>query len=72
MICTYNAHKLASESSIEDLLMQASKIRDDIIGRAETRRSRASNAFYGTGEEMSLGRCINREVGGVGVLIKPL
>ena len=69
MICTYNARTLASESSIEDLLMQAKKIRYDIIGLAKTRRHRPFNAVYDTGEELFLGTCDNRGVGGVGVLV---
>ena len=69
MICTYNARTLASESSIEDLLMQARKIRYDIIEMAETRRHRPFYAVYNTGEELFLGTCDNRGVGGVGVLV---
>uniref|UniRef100_A0A0K0DQ59 Endonuclease/exonuclease/phosphatase domain-containing protein n=1 Tax=Angiostrongylus cantonensis TaxID=6313 RepID=A0A0K0DQ59_ANGCA len=68
-ICTYNARTLASESSIEDLLMQARKIRNDVIGLAETRRRHLFNAVYDTGEEMFPGTCDSRGVGGVGVLV---
>uniref|UniRef100_A0A0K0DHE0 Endo/exonuclease/phosphatase domain-containing protein n=1 Tax=Angiostrongylus cantonensis TaxID=6313 RepID=A0A0K0DHE0_ANGCA len=68
-ICTYNASTLASESSIEDLLMQARKIKYDVIGLAETRRSHPLNAVYDTGEELFLGICDRRGVGGVGVLV---
>uniref|UniRef100_A0A0K0D6C1 Endo/exonuclease/phosphatase domain-containing protein n=1 Tax=Angiostrongylus cantonensis TaxID=6313 RepID=A0A0K0D6C1_ANGCA len=68
-ICTYNARILASESSIEDLLMQARMIRYDVIGLAETRRRHPFNAVYDTGEELFLGTCDSRGVGGVGVLV---
>ncbi|KAK6726846.1 hypothetical protein RB195_004884 [Necator americanus] len=37
-ICTYNARTLASEAAIEDLMMQAKKIKYDVIGLTETRR----------------------------------
>ncbi|VDM52169.1 unnamed protein product [Angiostrongylus costaricensis] len=66
-ICTYNVRKLASESSIEDLLMQARRIKDDVIDLAETRRRQSFNAVYDTGEELFLGTCDSRGVGGVGV-----
>ncbi|KAK6735635.1 hypothetical protein RB195_018697 [Necator americanus] len=36
-ICTYNARTLASEAAIEDLMMQAKKIKYDVIGLTETR-----------------------------------
>uniref|UniRef100_A0A0K0CWL3 Endo/exonuclease/phosphatase domain-containing protein n=1 Tax=Angiostrongylus cantonensis TaxID=6313 RepID=A0A0K0CWL3_ANGCA len=68
-ICTYNARSLASESSIEDLLMQARMIRYDVIRLAETRRRHPFNAVYDTGEELFLGTCDSRGVGGVGVLV---
>uniref|UniRef100_A0A0K0DGB5 Endo/exonuclease/phosphatase domain-containing protein n=1 Tax=Angiostrongylus cantonensis TaxID=6313 RepID=A0A0K0DGB5_ANGCA len=68
-ICAYNARTLVSESSIEDLLMQARMIRYDVIGLAETRRHHPFNAVYDTGEELFLGTCDSRGVGGVGVLV---
>ncbi|VDP48849.1 unnamed protein product [Heligmosomoides polygyrus] len=34
-ICTYNARTLASEASVEDLMMQARKIKYDVIGLTE-------------------------------------
>ncbi|VDO74853.1 unnamed protein product [Heligmosomoides polygyrus] len=37
-ICTYNARTLASEASIEELMMQGRKIKYDVIGLTETRR----------------------------------
>ncbi|ETN68216.1 hypothetical protein NECAME_05697 [Necator americanus] len=52
-ICTYNARTLASEAAIEDLIMQAKKIKYDVIGLTETRRR----------------TCDKRGVGGVGVLV---
>ncbi|EYC06495.1 hypothetical protein Y032_0075g925 [Ancylostoma ceylanicum] len=68
-ICTFNARTLASEASIEDLMVQARKIRYDVIGLTETRRHRPLNATFDTGEELFLGTCDSREVGGVGVLV---
>uniref|UniRef100_A0A158P667 Uncharacterized protein n=1 Tax=Angiostrongylus cantonensis TaxID=6313 RepID=A0A158P667_ANGCA len=44
-------------------------IRYDVIGLAKTRRHRPFNAVYDTGEEMFLGTCDIRGVGGVGVII---
>ncbi|KAK6761092.1 hypothetical protein RB195_022237 [Necator americanus] len=68
-ICTYNARTLASEAAIEDLMMQAKKIKYDVIGLNETRRRHPLNAVYETGEELFLGTCDSRGVGGVGVLV---
>ncbi|KAK6761550.1 hypothetical protein RB195_022571 [Necator americanus] len=68
-ICTYNARTLASEAAIEDLMMQAKKIKYDVIGLTETRRHHPLNAVYETGEELLLGTCDSRGVGGVGVLV---
>ncbi|KAK6749189.1 hypothetical protein RB195_001658 [Necator americanus] len=49
-ICTYNACTLASEAAIEDLMMQAKKIKYDVIGLTETRRRHPLNAVYETGD----------------------
>ncbi|VDM61277.1 unnamed protein product [Angiostrongylus costaricensis] len=68
-ICTYNARTPAAESSIEDLFMQARRICYDVIGLAEIRRRQPFSAVYGTGEELFLGTCDSRGVGGVGVLV---
>ncbi|KAK6764088.1 hypothetical protein RB195_024423 [Necator americanus] len=68
-ICTYNARTLASEAAIEDLMMQAKKIKYDVIGLTETRRHHPLNAVYESGEELFLGTCDSRGVGGVGVLV---
>ncbi|KAK6727699.1 hypothetical protein RB195_005404 [Necator americanus] len=68
-ICTYNARTLASEAATEDLMMQAKKIKYDVIGLTETRRRQPLNAVYETGEELFLGTCDSRGVGGVGVLV---
>ncbi|EYC21754.1 hypothetical protein Y032_0018g3513 [Ancylostoma ceylanicum] len=68
-ICTFNARTLASEASIEDLIMQARKIRYDVIGLTEKRRHRPLNATFDAGEELFLGACDSRGVGGVGVLV---
>ncbi|VDM55641.1 unnamed protein product [Angiostrongylus costaricensis] len=71
-ISTYNARTLASESSVEHLLMQARKIKYDNINLAETRRRQSFNAVYNTGEELLLGTYDRRRVGGVGVLVTSL
>ncbi|KAK6744428.1 hypothetical protein RB195_011250 [Necator americanus] len=68
-ICTYNARTLASEAAIEDLMMQAKKIKYDVIGLTETRRRHPLNAVYESGKELFLGTCDSRGVGGVGVLV---
>ncbi|KAK6742635.1 hypothetical protein RB195_010097 [Necator americanus] len=60
---------LASEAAIEDLMMQFKKIKYDVIGLTETRRCHPLNAVYETGEELFLGTCDSRGVGGVGVLV---
>ncbi|KAK6761835.1 hypothetical protein RB195_022791 [Necator americanus] len=69
MICTYNARTLASEAAIEDLMMQTRKFKYDVIGLIETRRRHHLKAVYETGEELFLGKCESRGVGGVGVLV---
>ncbi|VDL82498.1 unnamed protein product [Nippostrongylus brasiliensis] len=68
-ICTYNARTLASDASVEDLMMQARKIKYDVIGLTETRRHRPLHAVFDTGEELYLGTCDSRGVGGVGVFV---
>ncbi|KAK6734325.1 hypothetical protein RB195_017853 [Necator americanus] len=68
-ICTYKARTLASEGAIEDLMMQAKKIKYDVIGLTETRRRHPFNAIYETGEEVFSGTCDSRGVGRVGVLV---
>ncbi|XGW25766.1 hypothetical protein V3C99_006846, partial [Haemonchus contortus] len=45
-ICTFNARTLASEACIEDLMMQARKIKYDVIGLTETRRHRPLHAVF--------------------------
>uniref|UniRef100_A0A0K0DHM3 Endo/exonuclease/phosphatase domain-containing protein n=1 Tax=Angiostrongylus cantonensis TaxID=6313 RepID=A0A0K0DHM3_ANGCA len=69
MICIYNARTLATESSMEDLIMKSRKMRYDVIGLAETRLLHSFNGVYGTGEELFLGTRDSRGVGGVGVLV---
>ncbi|VDM58760.1 unnamed protein product [Angiostrongylus costaricensis] len=60
-ICTYNARTLASEFSIEYLLMQTRRIKYDVIDLAETRRRQPFNAVYDTGEELFLERATVEE-----------
>ncbi|KAK6740789.1 hypothetical protein RB195_008937 [Necator americanus] len=67
-IYTYNARTLASEAVIKDL-MQAKKIKYDVIGLSETRRRHPLNAVYKTGDHLFLGTCDSRDAGGVGVLV---
>uniref|UniRef100_A0A7I4Y6F8 Endo/exonuclease/phosphatase domain-containing protein n=1 Tax=Haemonchus contortus TaxID=6289 RepID=A0A7I4Y6F8_HAECO len=64
-ICTSDARTLASEACIEDLTMQARKTKYDVIGLTETRRHRPLHAVFETGEELFLGTCDSRGVGGV-------
>ncbi|KAK6733430.1 hypothetical protein RB195_017269 [Necator americanus] len=59
-ICTYNARTLASEAAIEDLMMQAKKIKYDVIELTDTRRRHPFNVVYETGEELFLGTCDSR------------
>ncbi|RCN36211.1 hypothetical protein ANCCAN_17914 [Ancylostoma caninum] len=68
-VCTFNARTLVTEASIEDLMIQGRKIRYGVIGLTETRRHRPLNATFDTGEELFLGTCDSRGVGGVGVLV---
>ncbi|KIH64525.1 hypothetical protein ANCDUO_05167, partial [Ancylostoma duodenale] len=49
--------------------MHARKNRYDVIGLTNTRRHRPLNATFDTGEELFLGTCDSRGVGGVGVLV---
>ncbi|KAK6745064.1 hypothetical protein RB195_011647 [Necator americanus] len=67
-ICTCNARTLASGAA-RDLMVQTKKIKYDVIGLTETRRPHPLNAVYVTGEELFLGTCDSRGVGGVGVLV---
>ncbi|VDM57077.1 unnamed protein product [Angiostrongylus costaricensis] len=60
---------LVSDFSIEDLLMQTRRIRYDVIGLAKTRRRQRFNAINDTGEELFLGTCDSRGVGGAGFLV---
>ena len=66
-ICTFNARTLASEACIEDLMMQARKIKYDVIGLTEKRRHHALQAVFETGEELFLGTCDSRGGGGAAV-----
>ncbi|EYB98829.1 hypothetical protein Y032_0128g1466 [Ancylostoma ceylanicum] len=50
-------------------MLQARKIRYDVIGLTETWKHRPLNATFDTGEELFLGTCDSRGVGGVGVLV---
>ncbi|VDO43412.1 unnamed protein product [Haemonchus placei] len=68
-ICAFNARKLASGACIEDLMTQPSKIKYDVMGLTETRRYRSLHVVIETGEELFLGTCESRGVGGVGVLV---
>lgn len=55
VICTSNARTLASEECVEDLMMQARKIRYDVIGLNELGRHRPLHAMLETGPELFLG-----------------
>ncbi|XP_054988151.1 uncharacterized protein LOC129403502 [Sorex araneus] len=67
-VCPFNARMLASEASIEDLMVQAQKINYDIIGLTETKRHQSYHTIFNTGE-LFLGTCNNRGINGVGVLV---
>ncbi|KAK6756699.1 hypothetical protein RB195_014870 [Necator americanus] len=68
-ICICNARTLASDAAIEDLMMQARKFMYDVIRLTERRRCHPQNAVYDTAEELFLGICDSRRVGGAGVLV---
>ncbi|XGW34863.1 hypothetical protein V3C99_018702 [Haemonchus contortus] len=68
-ICSFNARMLASEACVEDLMMHARKIKYDAIGLTETSRHCPLHALFETGEELFLGTCDSRSIGGVGVLV---
>ncbi|KAK6742275.1 hypothetical protein RB195_009874 [Necator americanus] len=67
-ICTYNARTLTSDAAIEDLIMRARKISNEIIGLIETKRCLRLNAVFETGEELFLGTCDSR-IGRVGIFV---
>ncbi|VDL82014.1 unnamed protein product [Nippostrongylus brasiliensis] len=76
--CTYNALTLASDASVEGLMMQARKIKYQArnfkckycgVGPTETGRHRPLHVVFDTEEELLLGTCDSRGVGGVGVLV---
>uniref|UniRef100_A0A158P8P9 Uncharacterized protein n=1 Tax=Angiostrongylus cantonensis TaxID=6313 RepID=A0A158P8P9_ANGCA len=48
---------------------RSERSKNDVIALAETRRRHPFNAVYDTGEELFLGTCDSRGVGGVGVLV---
>ncbi|KAK6730826.1 hypothetical protein RB195_007347 [Necator americanus] len=64
-ICTYNARTVALEAAIEDLMMQAKKIKYVVIGLTDVTLSTP----YMKEEELFLGTCNSRSVGGVGILV---
>ncbi|XGW33881.1 hypothetical protein V3C99_017957 [Haemonchus contortus] len=64
-ICASNAQSLASEACIEDLMMQARKIKYGVIGLTETRRRRPLHAVFENEKELFLGSCDSKGVGGV-------
>ncbi|KAK6751675.1 hypothetical protein RB195_003223 [Necator americanus] len=64
-ICTDNAWTLASDAAIGDDDDASQKI---YVRRHRTDRDEA-NAVYDTGEELFLGTCDSRGVGGVDVLV---
>ncbi|KAK6730010.1 hypothetical protein RB195_006832 [Necator americanus] len=68
-ICTYNARTLASEATIEDLMMQAKKNKYDVIGLTKTRRCHPLNALYESREELFLETGDSGGVGGICVLV---
>ncbi|KAK6763507.1 hypothetical protein RB195_023999 [Necator americanus] len=67
--CTYNARTLSWTGHASDLMMQARNFKYDVIGLTEARRRHPLNAVYDTGEELFLGTCDSKGVGGVCVLV---
>ncbi|KAK6745654.1 hypothetical protein RB195_012025 [Necator americanus] len=53
-------------------MMQAKKIKYDVIGLTEPTQRNHLNAVYENGEELFLGTCDSRGVGGVGVFVKSM
>uniref|UniRef100_A0A0R3Q2C5 Craniofacial development protein 2-like n=1 Tax=Angiostrongylus costaricensis TaxID=334426 RepID=A0A0R3Q2C5_ANGCS len=51
------------------LTIQSRRIRHDVVELPESRSRQPFNAVYYTGEELFLGTCDSRGVGGVGVLV---
>ncbi|XGW28516.1 hypothetical protein V3C99_008356 [Haemonchus contortus] len=68
-IRTFNPQTLASEACIEDLLMQARKIKYDVVELTETRMHHPLHAVFETEEELFLGTCDSGGVGGVALAI---
>ncbi|ETN73467.1 hypothetical protein NECAME_18314 [Necator americanus] len=54
-ICTYNARTLSSKAAIEYLMMQAKKIKYDVIGLTEMRLRHPLNPVYESGEALFSG-----------------
>ncbi|VDP24363.1 unnamed protein product [Heligmosomoides polygyrus] len=50
-------------------MIQARRIKYDVIGLIETRRRHPLHVAYDSGEELFLGKWDSREVDGVGVLV---
>ncbi|VDO92846.1 unnamed protein product [Heligmosomoides polygyrus] len=59
-ICTYNARTLPLEAFIEDLMLQARKIKYDVIGLTETRRHHPLHALT-TPEKNCSSECATAE-----------
>ncbi|VDM63728.1 unnamed protein product [Angiostrongylus costaricensis] len=71
-ICTYIAHSLTSDGSIKELIMQARRIRYDVIEMEKTGKRQSLNSIYNTAKELFLRTPDNRgvgDVGGVGVFV---
>ncbi|XP_055965817.1 craniofacial development protein 2-like [Sorex fumeus] len=68
-VCTFNPRMLASDASINNLMLQAQRIKYDIIGLTDTRRPQPHHVVFNTGEELFLGTCNRRGIGGIGVLV---
>ncbi|VDO42685.1 unnamed protein product [Haemonchus placei] len=52
-----------------NLMMQARNIEYDVIGADRDEKALLVHAVFGIGEELFLGTCENRGVGGIGVLV---
>ncbi|VDM57059.1 unnamed protein product [Angiostrongylus costaricensis] len=61
--------RFSSNPSTEDLIMRTRMLRHEVIEWAETRRRYRFNAVYDIEEELFLGTCDSRGVGGAGALV---
>ncbi|VDL79587.1 unnamed protein product [Nippostrongylus brasiliensis] len=61
-ICTYNARTLASDASVEDLMMRTRKIKNNVIGLTETRKHRPLHVLFDIEEFLESPKNIKRRL----------